>query len=61
MSFSKRMGYEPEKKPLQFDSMDNGLRMAINNVIRSNDMAVDYDTECGDYKQCKEQKKDLTV
>lgn len=28
------MGYEPEKKALQFESMDDGLRMAIHNVLR---------------------------
>ena len=32
MSFSKRYGYEPPK-PLQFESMDDDLKMAIHNVI----------------------------
>ncbi|MDY0151704.1 MAG: hypothetical protein RBS43_05480 [Candidatus Cloacimonas sp.] len=31
MSFSKRMGYEPEKKALQLDSIDNELRTDIYN------------------------------
>ncbi|MDY0150778.1 MAG: hypothetical protein RBS43_00720 [Candidatus Cloacimonas sp.] len=34
MSFSKRLGYEPEKKALQFESIDEGLRMAIHNAFR---------------------------
>jgi len=32
MSFSKRYGYEPPK-PLQFECMDNDLKMAIHNTI----------------------------
>ncbi len=34
MSFSKRMGYEPEKKALQFDSLDKELRCELHNTIR---------------------------
>jgi hypothetical protein len=32
MSFSKRYGYEPPK-PLQFECMDDDLKMAIHNII----------------------------
>ena len=32
MSFSERYGYEPPK-PLQVESMDDDLKMAIHNVI----------------------------
>lgn len=32
MSFSERYGYEP-KKPLQFESMDDDLKMTIHNVL----------------------------
>jgi len=32
MLFSKRYGYEPQK-PLQFESMDDDLKMAIHNVL----------------------------
>lgn len=34
MSFSKRVGLEPEKKILQFESMDDELRRELHNVIR---------------------------
>lgn len=34
MIFSKRMRYEPDIKPLQFESMDEGLRMSIHNAFR---------------------------
>lgn len=34
MIFSKRMRYEPDIKPLQFESMDEGLMMSIHNAFR---------------------------
>lgn len=37
MNFSQRMGYEPEKKALQFECMDDGLKMAIHNTFRRNE------------------------
>jgi soluble cytochrome b562 len=37
MNFSKRMGYEPEKTVLQFEIMDDGLKMAIHNTFRNNE------------------------
>lgn len=34
MSFSKRMGLEPEQKSLQLDGIDNELKIEIYNVKR---------------------------
>ena len=34
MSFSQRLGLEPEKKLLQIDGMDDELRCELHNVIR---------------------------
>lgn len=34
MNFSQRIGLEQEKKPLQLDFMDDGLRMGLHNAIR---------------------------
>ena len=40
MSFSERYGYEP-KKPLQFESMDDDLKMTIHNVLVEFEKSID--------------------
>jgi len=34
------MGYEPEKKVLQYESMDDGLKMAIHNTFRNHEKNI---------------------
>ena len=41
MLFSKRYGYEPQK-PLQFENMDDDLRMAIHNVLVDIERLIKY-------------------
>ena len=41
MLFSERYGYEPQK-PLQFENMDDDLRMAIHNVLVDIERLIKY-------------------